>query len=217
EIAAEVPEVVLTRKALSRKLQRVVRCLSRDSNVVRMRFAQTCRGDANELGLRAQLIDVRASYISHSTAQTADHLEEHVTRRTLVWDASLDPFRHQFPGGHLAFLEISVGATVLHRGEATHAANHLEAAALQQQRFSRTLLRTGEHRAHHHARRASRERFHDVARVFDPAVCNHRHVAGAFDSVEDRGELRDTNAGDDARRADGSRTNTYFYCVDSAL
>src|SRR4051794_39338709 len=111
----------MTRKAMSRKLQRVVRCLSRDSNVVWMRLAQPGGGNAYELGLGAELFDVRASYISHSTSQSTDHLEEDVARRPLVGNAAFDSFRHQLLRGHLAFLEVSVGAPVLHRRETSHA------------------------------------------------------------------------------------------------
>src|SRR5690348_14494327 len=135
----------MTRKAMSRKLQRVVRCLSRNGNVVGMRLTKSGAGDAYEFGLRTKLIDVRASYISHSTAQAADHLEEDVAHWSLVGNASFDSFRYQLPGRHLSFLEVPVGAPVLHRGETPHAANHLEATTLQQQRFARAFLGAGQH------------------------------------------------------------------------
>src|SRR6185436_15684339 len=152
---------------MSRKLQRVVGCLSRNSNVVGVGLAQSCAGNAYELRLRAELLDVGATDIAHSAAQTAYHLEKHVADRTLVWDAALYSFRYQFLGAHLAFLEVSIGAAVLHRGETAHAADHLESASLEQERFPRTFLRAGEHRAHHHARRTGRQRFHDITCILD--------------------------------------------------
>src|SRR5205807_725584 len=121
----------MTRKAMSRKLQRVVRCLSRDGNVVWVRLAESRARDAHELRFSTELFDIRAPYISHSATQTADHLEEHIAHRALERDSALDSLGHQLPGGHLAFLEIAIGAAVLHRGQAPHAANHLEATALE--------------------------------------------------------------------------------------
>src|SRR4051812_27530660 len=110
---------------MSRKLQRVVGCLSRNSNVVGVGFAQTCTGDADEFGFGTKLLDIRAADVAHPTAQSANHLEEHVADRALVGNAALDPLWHQLSGAHLALLEIPVGAAVLHRGEAAHASNHL--------------------------------------------------------------------------------------------
>ena len=89
---------------------------------------------------------------------------------------SLDPFRHELGGRHLALLEVPVGRALLHRREAPHAADHLEAAALVEQRLAGALLGAGEHRAHHHAVGAGGERLHDVAGVLDAAVGDHRHV-----------------------------------------
>src|SRR5439155_23702505 len=189
------PEVVRTPKGMSRKLllQRVVRRLSRDGDVVRMRLAQSRCRDADELSLRAKLLDVGAADVAHSTAQPAHHLEEHIAHRTFVRNSPLDSLRDEFFGGHLAFLEIPVSASVLHRGETSHAANHLEAATLEQKRLAGTLLGAGKHGSHHHARRASSERLDYIARVLDAAVGDNRYIACPLDGIEDRGELRNSD------------------------
>ena len=80
-----------------------------------------------------------------------------------------------------------------------------------------TLLGAREHRSHHHARRAGGERLDDVARILDAAVGDDRNVARPFDRVEHRGELRNSDAGDDARRADRARPDADFHRVDAAL
>src|SRR5436309_7619498 len=114
-----------------------------------MRLAQSCRGDAHEHCLRPQLFYVGASYISHSTAQSADHLEQDIADRTLVRHSAFDSLGDELLRGHLAFLEIAIGAAILHRAETAHPANHLEATTFQQQRFSGTLLSPRAPRSHH--------------------------------------------------------------------
>ena len=119
---------------------------------------------------------------------------------------------------HLAFLEVPVGAAVLHRATAMPMPRIiLKRRPFEQERLARALLGAGEHGAHHHARRAGRERLHDVAGVLDAAVGDDGDVAGPFHRIEDRGELRDADAGDDARRADRARADADLHRVDAAL
>ena len=129
---------------------------------------------------RAQLVDRRAADVAHAAAKTADHLEQHVAHGAAIRHAPLDALGHQLLRRQLALLEVAIGASVLHRRETAHAAHHLEAASLEQERFARALLRAGEHRAHHHARRARGERLHGVARVLDAAVRDDGNVARAL-------------------------------------
>src|ERR1043166_8670049 len=133
-------------------LQGIIRCFPCDRHVVRMRFAQTGRGDAYEFGARAQLFDGGAAHVAHAAAHAADHLIKHVADGTLVRHASLDPLGHELPERKLAVLEVAVAASVLHRRQRTHAAHHLETSPLEQKRLARTLFGAGEHRPHHHAR-----------------------------------------------------------------
>jgi hypothetical protein len=94
----------------------------------------------HELGLGPERIDGGGAGIAHARSQAADHLVEHVGDGTLVGDAPFDAFRHELLGGDLAVLEVAVGAAILHRGERAHAADHLEATALGEDRFARALL-----------------------------------------------------------------------------
>src|SRR5687767_11505734 len=132
-----------------------------------MGFSEPRARDAHEVRRAPQLADAAAADISHAAAQPTDHLKEDVDDGSLVGNAAFDALRYELAHRHLAFLEIAIGAAILHGRERAHTANHLEAAALEQERFARTFLGAREHRAHHHARRACRERFHDVARVLD--------------------------------------------------
>src|SRR5450759_4009753 len=182
-----------------------------------MGFAKPGGGDPDELRFGAELFDVGAPDVSHSAAEAAHHLEQHVAHRTLVWNTPLDSLWYQLLGGHLAFLKIPIGASILHRGETAHAANHLETAALEEERFTRTFFGSGEHRSHHHAGCARRQRFHDVARVLDPTIGDHRNVTRTLDCIEDRGELGNADAGNDARGANGARTDTNFHRVHATL
>src|SRR5262249_24934573 len=122
-----------------------------------MRFTKPSCRDSHELGFGAQLVDRRTAYVTHAAAETADHLIQHVRHRTAIWNTSLDAFWDQLLWGKLAFLEIAVGAAVLHGRHAAHAAHHLETTALQEERLPRALLSAREHRPHHDARCASRE------------------------------------------------------------
>src|SRR6476660_4616792 len=108
---------------------RVVRRLACDLHVVRMRFPKTGARDAYELRFRSQFVDRRAADVAHSAAEPTDHLEEHVAHRTTIGHAPFDAFGNELLRRQLAFLEIAVGTSVLHRREAAHAAHHLEATA----------------------------------------------------------------------------------------
>src|SRR4029079_10312731 len=102
--------------------------------------------------------DRRAAHVAHAAPQAPNHLKEDVAHRSLVRYAPLDPFRHELSWGELTALEIPVGAAVLHRRQTAHAAHHLEAAPLEEERLAGALLGSGEHRSHHHAGGAGGER-----------------------------------------------------------
>src|ERR1043166_5332029 len=114
------PELVKTLRAMSRKLQRVVRCFSRDSNVVWMRLAESRRSNTHELRFCAKLLDRRAAHVSHAAAQSTNHLEQYIAHRPLVRNPAFDSLGHQLLRRHFTLLEIPVGAAILHRGETTH-------------------------------------------------------------------------------------------------
>src|SRR5205823_11910705 len=161
--------------------------------------------------------DVADAAIAHAAAQTAHHLEDHVGHRTAIWHAPFDPLGHELLQRHLALLEIAIRRSFFHGGETAHAANHFEASTFQQERFAGTFFGACEHRAHHHAFGAGRERLYRIARILDAAVGNHRDVGGAADGVDDGGDLRNTDAGHDAGRTNRSWTDADFHRVDAAL
>ena len=74
-------------------------------------------------------------------------------------------------------LEVAVGRAFAHRADRAHAAVLLVRAALEQDDVAGRLLGAGEHAAHHHGRRAGRDRLRDVARVADAAVGDDRDAA----------------------------------------
>src|SRR3954471_11086844 len=86
---------------------RVVRRLSRDLHVVRMRLAKPSTGDAHKFRFRAKLVDRGATDVSHAAPKSTHHLEEHVTHWATIGYASLDPFWDQLLGRELALLEVS--------------------------------------------------------------------------------------------------------------
>jgi len=74
------------------------------------------------------------------------------------------------------------------------------------------IPRSCEHTADHHAVRTGGERLGDVAGIADSAIANDRN-ARAFQRLRHSGngaDLRDTDAGDDARGANGARADAHF-------
>src|SRR3954463_3506666 len=67
----------------------VIRRVLRDRDVVRMRLAQPCAGDAHEARLLHGL-DRRRAAVPHGLAQTADDLVQDARERPLVRHAPLD-------------------------------------------------------------------------------------------------------------------------------
>src|SRR5256885_5031024 len=179
-----------------------------------MRFAQAGRGHLNEFGLGAERLDVAHAAVPHPAAEAARHLEDPAGTWAFVRPPPLDPFGHELRGRDLAFLEIAVGGALFHGPEAPHAADHLEAPPLEQERFAGTLFRTGEHRAHHHALGARGERLHHIARVLDAAVGDHGDIPRPAHAIQDRRDLRDTDPGHDASRADRAGAHAHLYRVD---
>src|SRR6185437_14490751 len=182
-----------------------------------VRFTQSGRSDANKFGLGPEFVNSPAPSIPHSSTQPAYHLEQDVSGRPLVRDPSFDPLRHQLLGRHLTFLEVPVCTSILHRGKAAHAANHLEATPFHENRFARTFLGSREHRSHHDARCASGKRLYNVAGVLDPAVGDNRHVSGPVNRIEHRRELRYAYSRHDARGADRARPNADLDRIDTTL
>src|SRR4030095_13253166 len=106
-------------------------------------------------------------------------------------------------------LEIAIGAPLLHRGDAAHAAIALVRTPLIELDLTRRLVGTGEEAAEHDRVRARSDGLGNVAGVADPAVGDRRNagLVGAFERRLDCRDLRHPHAGDDARRADRARTD----------
>src|SRR5213079_3312422 len=134
-----------------KRLEAVIRSFAGDYDVVRVGLPQPGTRDLDELGLGPERVDVAHAAVAHAAAQPTHHLKDHVRGRPSVGHASLDAFGHELGRRDLAFLEVTISGAFFHGAEAAHAADHLEAPALEQERLTRALLRAGEHEAHHYA------------------------------------------------------------------
>ena len=120
---------------------------------------------------------------------------------------SLDALRDEIILG-LVVLKITRTGTlaVLERGHGTHSAIDYILAPVGVDLLARTLFRTGEHGAEHHAVGTGGKSLRHVAGKLDAAIGDDRH-AGAAKSLGggiDRSKLRYADAADDARGADGA-------------
>ncbi len=146
--------------------------------------------------------------VPHRRAQTADELVDEIAQRTLVGHAALDPLRDELLDVADPFLEIAVlgvGAG-LHGADGAHAPILLEALPLVEHDFARTLVDAGQQGAEHDRVGAGGDRLGDIAGILDPAIGDDRDAVagGGAGAVEDRGDLRHADPGDDAGRADRS-------------
>ena len=177
-----------------------------------MRLAHARRGDAHELRPRAQLANVLAAGVAHRGAQAAGELVQDGDDAALVRNAALDALGDEFFEFGRGVLEVAVARAMplAHRTERAHAAVALEARTLEEFDLARGFFGAGEQTADHHAVRAGGERLGEIARIADAAVGDQRHT-GTLErggDVGDGGDLRHAHACDDARGADGARTDT---------
>ena len=174
-----------------------------------MAFDESRVGDPDELGVMAKLFDVMLSAITHARAQTAHELEDHVREASAEGNPALDAFGNEL---FRARLEISVLAARSHRAERTHAAIDLEAPALEHFDLAGSLFRAREQAAYHDRARAAAESLDYIAAVLYTAVGDDAlaHLIRLLGAVHDRRRLRHAYAGNDARRADGTGTDTHF-------
>src|SRR6266545_421821 len=205
--------------ASAASIRPVVRRFLLDDDVVHVALAQAGGGDPHEARLLAELLDRLAAEVAHAAAEPAGELEERHLDGPLVRDPPLDPLGHELVGVRDVRLEVTVLRALLHRAERAHAPVRLVAAPLVEDDLARRLLRAREARADHDRRRARGERLHDVAGELHAAVRDDRDAvllrrAGA---VVHRGDLRDADAGDDARRADGAGPDAALHRVDARL
>ena len=178
-----------------------------------MAFPHAGRRDADQLRVAPERLQVRRPAVPHAGPQAALELVDHRRDAPLVRHAPLDALGHELPrgvvrGGRVeVLLEVAVRAAAPQRPDRTHPAVVLEAAALVEDEFARTLVGAGEQAAHHHRAGADRERLGDVAGVADAAVGDDRDVVlrRRGRALGHRGDHGHPDAGDDAGRADRSR------------
>src|SRR5690606_93864 len=118
----------------------VVRRLVGDGAVGRVWLAQSARSDADEARLAPQRGDIGHTDVSHSAAEPADELVQDVAYGALVGHASLDAFGHELAGIARLGLEVSVRASLLHRGQRPHAAHGLVAPSLEEEALAGAFL-----------------------------------------------------------------------------
>ena len=159
--------------------------------------------------MQAKFFDGRLAAVSHARTQAALHLIDDLGDGAAVRDPSFNALGHELLG---PLLEVAVAGARRHRRERTHAAVHLEAAALIEFDLTRALLRACEHGADHDGAAACRKGLDDVARILDAAVRDDAlaELVGFLRAVHDGGELRHADARDDTRGADGAGADAHF-------
>ena len=193
----------------------VVRGFGGHHDIVRVRFAQTGVGDADELATLRHLGDVVGADVEHGLVQATEHLVEHGVQRSAVRHFAFHAFRHDLvAGGHVG-LEVAVlGVGLLaargHGTEGAHATVQLVLLAVQEHLLARGFLTASERAAEHHGGSASHEGLGDVTGVVDATVGDAGHASGTagLGSLVHGGELRDTDTGNDTGGADRAGANT---------
>ena len=74
-------------------------------DIMRMALTQGCGRDLHKLAVLVQCLDRRAATVTHTGADTSDHLENRIIEGALVSDTTLDTFRNELSR---IFLEIAV-------------------------------------------------------------------------------------------------------------
>src|SRR5881628_3431405 len=88
-------------------LQRVVRRLPGDHDVVGVGLPQPGARDLDELRLGPERFDVAHATVAHAAAQPTHHLEDHVGGGAPIRHAPLDALGHELGRRDLAFLEVA--------------------------------------------------------------------------------------------------------------
>src|SRR5262245_26630594 len=99
----------------------IVRAFTRNCHIVHMAFTQSRAGDADELSLGVELVEVFRAHIPHGRADAAGQLMQHGRGRTFVWHLTFDAFRHQLERVLDVLLEVSISRTARHRADRAHA------------------------------------------------------------------------------------------------
>jgi len=201
---------MLTLKTLNTR--RVVGSFLGDVDIVRVGFLQARACDLDKLRALLQLGDSRAAAVAHTAPDTAYKLENGVGYRPLIRHTTLNTFGNEF---FRVALEVSVGGTLFHSGETSHAAVYLERTPLINFNIAGSLLTSREQRAEHYDVCSRSKRLDDIAGILDTAIRDYRNavLSRCACAVIHRCDLRDTDARDNTRRADRSRSDTDLYRV----
>ena len=181
-----------------------------------MAFPEGCRRYFHKPAIILQFLDCLCAAISHTRAETTHQLKYSVLHISFVGNASFNALRHKLLR---IGLEITVLAPILHGCNRAHAPVHLVFSSLKQLECSWTLLTACEDAAHHADTSTSRDRLCHIAGILDAAVRNNRNIVLLRHcvGVHDCRDLRNTNTGDNTRRADRSWTNSDLNRICSRL
>ena len=144
-----------------------------------MAFPDTGGGNLDKFGFVLHVVYRCAATVTHAGPYAARHLVNDGHHRSLVGHAAFNAFGHQFVGVWIAgggLLEVAVGAALLHRTDAAHAAVALVTSALVEDDFAGRFFRASKHAAHHHAAGAGGDGLGNVTAVTDAAVGNQRYA-----------------------------------------
>src|ERR1700681_4519151 len=120
--------------------RRIVRALAGNGDVVDVAFAGAGAGDAHELRLLAQLLEVAGADVAHGGAEPTGELVQDIAEWALERHLPLDPLGHELQRILDVLLEVAVGGAACHSRHRAHAAITLVRAALIQIDLARTLL-----------------------------------------------------------------------------
>ena len=154
--------------------------------------------------------------VTHTGAETAHHLIDGFGNRSTVRHTTFNTFRNKL---FIVGLEITVLGTALHGTDGSHSAINLELSSLIDLHVTGSLFAAGKQRTHHNDMCTGSDCFHDIAGILDTAVSDNGNIilGSSFRTVEDRGDLRNTDTGNHACRADGTGSDTDFYAVNTAF
>src|SRR5262249_46237793 len=107
---------------------------------------------------------------------TADELGYHFSERAAIRHATLDSFGYQLRFGLGLFLRVAIARSFAHGANRSHAAIHLEAAALIENDFTGRFFGAGEKPSNHHHITPGGDCFRHVAGEFHTAIGDDWHA-----------------------------------------
>src|SRR5688572_15861582 len=169
----------------------VVRRFLRNNHIMWMTFDQTRVGDTSKASPCAKVIERGRARVAHAGAQAADQLVYVFAQRALVRYTAFDAFRNEFAASVLT-RGVAVHTIAFHRGQASHPAIFLEAAALIEHDFTRRFIQPRQHTPQHDRVTTHHDRLDDVAAELDAAIRNDRYsiLSGDLRTLKNRRDLR---------------------------